>query len=96
MRDPQGVVGEVIDWLGSGDARVAVERVRPEHRHFDTPASTSIEPECAELFDELYDTLDRRLPLAPSFVERLNATNQRLLPRIKQDLEQVRAAATDT
>lgn len=93
MRDPESVVGEVVAWLGGGDAAAAIERVKPEHRHFDAPDSSAIEPEYAALFDELYDTVDRRAALSKTFVEKLNEANRALFPRIQADLERVRKSA---
>lgn len=86
MADPQKVVAEVITWLGRGDAASAVDKVRPQHRHFETPADTSIEPKYAEVFDELYATIDRRLPVSSALIKKLNDVNTELLPRIREDV----------
>jgi len=93
MRDPERVIREVVAWLGHGDADSACARVRPEHRHFERPATEPIEPEFALVFDELYQAVDQRRGLSGSLIQKLNETHQLLLPGIRAEEERLRLAA---
>ncbi|HEY4119018.1 MAG TPA: hypothetical protein VGM56_14230 [Byssovorax sp.] len=42
LADPERVVRETMKWLGHGDAKAALAKVKPERRHFDRPASQGL------------------------------------------------------
>lgn len=83
LDDPEREVHAVVDWLGLGDAAAAAAVVDPEKRSQRDPKSPDgVEPDDAEVFDELYDHIHRGLELSPAFIERLNETDRRLRPQI--------------
>ena len=90
LADPERVVRETLKWLGHGDAKAALAKVKPESRHFDKPASQGLEPDVAEVADELYAILDQRRGLSQAFLAKLTETNARLAPRIAEELRRVR------
>ena len=91
LRDPVRVVHETVTWLGGGDALRGCQQVKPERRTFQRTPSTSVEPEVAEVFDELYEAVDNARRLSPAFLAKLNETNARLLPRIRDERARVSA-----
>jgi len=80
LADPAGVIGKVLGWLGRGDVRSGCEQVRPERRTFRGTDSTTVAPEIAAVFDELYAKLHAGAPLSPAFLGKLNETNVALGP----------------
>jgi hypothetical protein len=83
LRDPERVIGEVLDWLGGGDRARAVQ-VAPKQPETEPGAPGGIEPELEALFDELYDTIDRRSPISGALIQKLNDAQRVLLPRINE------------
>jgi hypothetical protein len=97
LDDPEREISAVIDWLGRGDARKAVAAIKPNRRTVrEAPPAPDIEPEIAEVFDELYDHIHRGLPLTAAFLTRLNETDARLRPRLIAHETQARIAAART
>jgi hypothetical protein len=97
LDDPEREIQAVIDWLGRGDARKAVAAIKPARRTVrEAPPTPDIEPEIAEVFDELYDHIHRGLPLTAAFLTRLNETDARLRPRLIAHETQARIAAAQT
>ena len=88
LDDPEAAVREVFAWLGRGDVSAAVAAVRPERKTQAlapsevAQAEAGLAPEDIEIFDELYDHIHRGRPLAPAFLEALNATDRRLRPQL--------------
>jgi len=81
-------------WLGRGDAHKAVAAIKPERRTVrEAPPTPEIEPEIAEVFDELYDHVHRGKPLSAAFLTRLNETDARLRPRLIAHEAKARIAA---
>lgn len=94
LDDPEREITAVIDWLGRGDAGKAVAAIKPERRTVREVAPTpDIEPEIAEVFDELYDHVHRGKPLSAAFLTRLNETDARLRPRLVAHETRARIAA---
>lgn len=89
LQDPPQVIAKVVKWLGEGDAQAAVEAVKPELRTQQRPHSTSLEPELAGLFDELYATVHRGEAVSSSFLGKLNEANVTLAPRIAEHQKSV-------
>jgi hypothetical protein len=99
MRDPEHVIRDTIAWLGRGNAEAALAAPKPEHRHFERPEGRSVEPEVADVFDELYAAIDQRREISSALLLKLNETNARLLPlleehsrRVVADVQRRRAA----
>jgi hypothetical protein len=84
LRDPEKVIRQTVKWLGMGDADKAMTAPKPENRNFEKPRSTSVEPEIAEVFDELHQVIDEHRELAGSFLLKLNAINEKLAPQIAE------------
>jgi hypothetical protein len=91
LREPDRVIRETLAWLGRGDAGRALATPKPERRTFQRPESSSVPPEVAEVFDELYATIDQRRELAQSFLLKLNETNERLTPLLEENAGRVMA-----
>ena len=93
LEDPETLVREALEWLGLGDADAAVASVDPAlqtHRASELPEVPDIEPDVAAVFDDLYACVRDRSGLDAALIERLNATNERLQPRIREEMQQVR------
>ncbi len=88
LREPDRVVTEAFEWLGKGDPKKAIEGVKPEVRTQDDSSrqqklEIDEEPELTSTFDDLYAHVLERRALEPSFIDKLNATNDKLMPRFK-------------
>jgi hypothetical protein len=94
LAEPEKLITQTLGWLGGGDPKAALEAVKPEHRTQREVTSDSFEPEIAALCDELYDSVHRRAPLNMTFVERLNACDEALLPIIRREEALVRERVT--
>ncbi|MCA9685595.1 MAG: hypothetical protein KC457_25680, partial [Myxococcales bacterium] len=89
LEDPEQAIAEVLRWLGRGDLQKAIAAVRPERQTQHQGAKKDgpdagvgdLEPEFAEVFDELYDHIHRAKPLSAAFLVALNDTDARLRPR---------------
>ncbi len=75
ISDPESVITRVLNWLGRGEAQRACEQVRPAESH-------AVEPEIAATFDELYAVIHSGRPLSANFLQKLNDTNDKLLPSL--------------
>jgi len=87
---------DVFGWLGGGDVDSAMDAVEPalrtQNENGDDEMCTGeldFEPEIVEVFDALYDVVRDRCPLEQSFVDTLNATNDRLSERIEKAVRSV-------
>jgi hypothetical protein len=96
VKAPADTLGEVFEWLGDGDVDRAIAQVKPELRTQDPDevaqragATSGLEPEVVEVFDELYDTVLQMRQIDQTLVDRLNATNERLAERIDHALRDV-------
>jgi len=88
LRDPGGVVGEALSWLGEGDRAAAEAAVQTSQRtqserHLDPSPESGLTPEQEAIFDELYARVDARRGLDGSFIDRLNETHDALEPVIQ-------------
>ncbi|HEY1693660.1 MAG TPA: hypothetical protein VGG39_15940 [Polyangiaceae bacterium] len=93
LRDPDRVIRDTLQWLGAGDAEKALSTPKPQHRNFHQPTSDSVPARAAEVFDELYDAIDRRRELTPRFLLELNQTNELLTPLLREHGRRMRADA---
>jgi len=79
IRDPEATLSTALAWLGGGDLTAAVRTIEPELQTKIAPDhDLSIEASHAEVFDELYETIDRGSPLGRSFLLRLNEVHGEL------------------
>lgn len=89
---PQEIVASVLDWIGHGDVDAAVAAVKPENRtQVDSGESDTVEPELARVFDELYAAVKAGEGFSRALLDTLNATNQKLLPRLTKLQHEVAA-----
>lgn len=84
LTDPQGVITRVLERLGVGDIDAAVAAVKPENRTQEKVESDTVEPELAQVFDDLYAAVATGEPIAGSLLKTLNATNQKLIARLAE------------
>ena len=84
LRDPEKVVHDTLSWLGRGDAKAAMEAVKPSNRTQVRPDSDAVEPQIAEVFDLLYTVVDERQGLSPALIAKLNEAQKVLAPRIAE------------
>nr|AGC72240.1 hypothetical protein [uncultured bacterium A1Q1_fos_479] len=92
LSDPTRVVTEVIQWLRVGDAKAALETVKPSlstQRGAELPVPEHVSAEHAAVFDELYRRVRERAAFDQPFIDVLNATNEALLPRIEAESKRV-------
>ena len=106
LADPEPAIHAVVQWLGVGDAKRAcavVDRDRgAAHRddrddrevdEVDEVDEVGVESQHIAVFDELYDLVHRGKPLAQAFVDRLNAVDRELRPRLIEHNAAVKSAA---
>ena len=98
LRDPERVATEVLAWIGTGDATRAAAVVRPQRQRAvedpgaDAELADGIAPRHLEVFDELYECIDRERPLTAGFVDKLNSTNAALRPMILEHQARLQAS----
>lgn len=80
-------IRETLAWIGQPcDMEAAVAAVDPTlHRAEPIKAPPELDPASVEVFDELYHRIHLGKQLNPGFVQRLNRTQERLLP-VAQEL----------
>jgi hypothetical protein len=91
MADPERVLHDVVGWLGRGDAARALGAVKVHRRSEARPDVPGVDPDVAEVFDELYAVIDRGEGLSAALLGKLNETNAKLLPTIREHQELVLA-----
>jgi hypothetical protein len=82
LDDPEKVIGEVLRWIGEGDAEAGARAVKPDNRTQTRPESDSIEPKLARVFDDLYAAVAEGNGISSALLRTLNETNQALLPEL--------------
>jgi hypothetical protein len=87
LRDPRGTIAAVLAWLDDGDLDRAVLAVEPtnrtqgpDERADDLGAGLDMDDQHTMV--ELWAHVDGERPLSPEFVERMNALDRRLRPRV--------------
>lgn len=93
LADPSGVITKVIEWLGQPelDAAAAIAAVRPGNRTQHRPEVEGVPPRAAEVFDELYRSIDEHHGLRRSLMARLNETNHELAPLVAEHRSRIAA-----
>lgn len=84
LQEPERVIRDVLKWLGRGDPDKAIAAVKPEHRTQKRPESSTVEPAVAEVFDTFYAAMHAGKGLDAALLQKLNDTNELLVPRIAQ------------
>ena len=104
LADPDTVIRDTLKWLGDGDPEPAVIAVKPSNRtqsreQFEE-RRMALEPELEDTFELLHETVHERRPIGAGFIERLNRTHAKLMPRIQEaqrvvalDVQRRRAAS---
>lgn len=95
LEDPRGVVEHTLRWLEVDrplDLEAAVAVVDPACRRFEGPRSEAVEPEVAEVFDAFYAAVRAGEGLSGELISRMNATHERLAPRIAEHRERIAMA----
>ncbi len=82
VEDPETTIAGVLRWIGHGDVEAALTAVKPQHRTQTRPTSTSVPPQLAQVFDDLYAAVAAGQGISGSLLRTLNATNQNLLPEL--------------
>lgn len=90
LQQPDKVIRDVLKWLGRGDPDKALAAVKPEHRTQKRPESTTVEPAVAEVFDTFYAAMHAGKGLDAALLQKLNDTNELLVPRIAQIHQRLR------
>jgi hypothetical protein len=91
LTDPAATLTDVFGWLGEGDVDSAIAKVEPslrtqrvnENEQNEVPG-VELEDDVIEAFDDLHDVVRTKRPLEQSFVERLNAVNEKLSDRVDE------------
>jgi len=91
IADPEGILAKVLAWLGRGDARAALSAVTVERRSEARPNIAGVDADIAQVFDEFYAALDQATGLSAAMLTKLNETNGRLAPLIREHQERLRA-----
>lgn len=95
VHDPARVIPEVLGRMNVTDADIeaAIAAVKPDNRTQNEEVapleSESVPDDLSAMFDELYEVVRDRRPVAGDFLQRLNATNRRLLPKLTELQTQV-------
>jgi hypothetical protein len=84
LADPEAVIRKTLDWLGEGDVEAAAAAVNPKNRTQERPESDSVDARFAEVFDDLYNTVHQGKGLSRDFIEKLNRTNEQMIPMIRE------------
>lgn len=99
LRDPERVATEVLEWIGTGDAKRAAAVVRPQPLSVvkgapaaDAELADGIAPRHLEVFDELFAHVDSERPLTASMVSKLNETDAALRPMVLEHHAKLEAA----
>jgi hypothetical protein len=91
LADPEGVLTKVLAWLGRGDAHAALAAVSVERRSELRPEVTGMDRDIAQVFDEFYASLDRASGLSAALLAKLNETNAKLDPVIREHQQRLAA-----
>ena len=91
LEDPAGVIRKTLGWLELDglDVDGAVAAVKPEHRTQQRPISDSVPNDQRPVFDDFYALVHAGEGMSNEFIQTLNATNEALLPRIREHEQKV-------
>lgn len=79
LRDPEKLIRRVFDWIGEGDVESAVRAIEPGLRTQSArPDPEGVDPKHIELFDDLYDHVDRGVALPGTLLTRMNEVQREL------------------
>lgn len=93
LEDPRGVLARTFAWLGvDADVEAAIATVRPHARTQRAPASDSLAPPVAAVFDAFYDAVHRGEGLDAALIARINDTHRALEPAITRHRREIALA----
>lgn len=89
LADPERYVRRALDVLGEhcggrGDVEAAVAAVKPSLRTQSASHSETVEPRIAQVFDDLYATIDAGTPVDKSLFKKFADTNRELNPQVTE------------
>jgi hypothetical protein len=102
LRDPDGVLKQVLPWVGATDvdAGIAVVDGGSRTQRARTGGDEGVLPDEAELFDTLYDHFDRGTPLPATLLAEMNRVQKQLQerhrPRATRDVDDPRDESSAT
>lgn len=94
LDNSEGVITDVVRWIGTGDAKSAYSTIKQENRtqrNVEYVPHKVITQDVESVFDELYQRVHNHIMLDNGFLVRLNHVNSLLVPVIH---EEIRAAQT--
>lgn len=94
LDNPEGIITDVVRWIGTGDAQSAYSTIKRENRtqkNVEYISHKAITQDVESVFDELYQRVHDHAMLDNAFLARLNYVNSLLLPVVN---EEIRAAQT--
>ena len=74
LREPEQSIQLVLQMLGRGDEAASVRAVS-QQANGSPPSAAEAPSDFVPVFDELFDLVDRRLPLTAPFIEKMNLTH---------------------
>jgi hypothetical protein len=96
LESTEETLHDLFRWLGDGDVNAAIREVEPALRTQDqeiddetSAGELDFEPDVVEVFDALYELVRDQRPLEQSFVDTLNATNEKLSESIERAVKSV-------
>lgn len=86
LADPAGVITKVFEWLGVEDVNVdeAIAAVRPSNRTQNRPEFDEVPSKFADVFEELYRSIDKSEGLKVSLMQKLNEIQKELGPQVQE------------
>jgi hypothetical protein len=82
LADPATCVARALALIGAGDLDKAIAAIDPHARTQTRPASDSVEPRIARVFDELYFAIANRTPIEGALQRLLVDTDRELQPQL--------------
>jgi len=91
LADPGKVITKVLKWLGDPEIDVAkaIAAVRPGNRTQNRPEVDEVPTHVAEVFEELYASIDQQHGIRPSLMKKLNETQRELAPQVVEHRQRI-------
>lgn len=87
VRDPEQEIGKVVDWLGGENREAAIASVDANLQRSAPEAKESPSDAIVEVFDGLYNAIDRDRTVPADLVQRMNETHVRIVTQYRELLE---------
>ncbi len=93
LRDPPHEIGRMLDWIEVDDPQARRAAIACVEGTLRTPREAlavedEVEPDVVEIFDALFDTVDRGEIISPALIGRMNLVQQMLQERFHKDHEE--------